>query len=231
MDGVRLREGGRNKPALLRDNERIARLNEELKLADLVGRIGVINRNAENMRLLTLAERLKRNSKSEPNFTGFIVGFVDLDKLKAINDFGGKGANHKIGNEAIVNLARGLVGAFRHWEDAVVRIGGDEFAFFIPVNHENVQSIMEGESGRIKHAHDLVNKGVHEIEITHVGNWPGKVDGVNPGTMSLGYGYVTREQFAHEYEQYLQDDDPTKGDFLERIVFGADTEMYAKKHD
>lgn len=50
------------------------------------------------------------------------VLFVDLDKLKDVNDTIG----HSVGDQLIVNMSKRLVSATRP-SDVVARIGGDEF--------------------------------------------------------------------------------------------------------
>ena len=52
--------------------------------------------------------------------------FVDVDGLKLINDTFG----HKAGDEALIHVARLLVGGVRR-SDCVARIGGDEFAILL----------------------------------------------------------------------------------------------------
>jgi diguanylate cyclase (GGDEF)-like protein len=55
------------------------------------------------------------------------LAVIDLDGLKAINDTEGHGA----GDDALVRLVGALRGAVRH-EDAVFRVGGDEFVVLLP---------------------------------------------------------------------------------------------------
>jgi diguanylate cyclase (GGDEF)-like protein len=56
----------------------------------------------------------------------FLVAFVDLDRLKQINDTLG----HSEGNHAIVDTANVLKDSFRQ-SDIIARLGGDEFAVFV----------------------------------------------------------------------------------------------------
>jgi len=69
--------------------------------------------------LRKLAEALDRSRTLK---RGVTVLFVDLDKLKHVNDTIG----HGVGDQLIVNIARRLVSATRP-SDVVARIGGDEF--------------------------------------------------------------------------------------------------------
>ncbi len=63
-----------------------------------------------------------------PAASALLVGMVDLDFFKTLNDTEG----HAVGDEALVAIARALTGAVG--ADGVVgRIGGDEFALVVPV--------------------------------------------------------------------------------------------------
>jgi diguanylate cyclase (GGDEF)-like protein len=85
-------------------------------LADIDPLTGLLNARAYNG---ALARRLAAR-------TPFSLVLVDLDRLKEINDTLG----HAAGNDALSRLATTLAGAVRR-EDAVARIGGDEFAVLV----------------------------------------------------------------------------------------------------
>ena len=57
---------------------------------------------------------------------GLVVGIVDLDRFKEVNDSFG----HAIGDELLISIARRLRAAV-HGGDMVARLSGDEFAFFL----------------------------------------------------------------------------------------------------
>jgi diguanylate cyclase (GGDEF)-like protein len=56
----------------------------------------------------------------------FLVGFIDLDGMKHINDTFG----HQEGNRALVDTAQILRASFRQ-SDVLARFGGDEFAVLV----------------------------------------------------------------------------------------------------
>lgn len=62
----------------------------------------------------------------------FMVAFIDMDRLKPINDTLG----HQAGDAAIVEVADVLRTCFRG-SDIVGRLGGDEFALILPVTAGN----------------------------------------------------------------------------------------------
>ena len=73
-------------------------------------------------RVLFLRKLSEALDRSRTLKRGVTVLFVDLDKLKDVNDTIG----HGVGDQLIVNMAKRLVSATRP-SDVVARIGGDEF--------------------------------------------------------------------------------------------------------
>ncbi|AEX84996.1 PAS domain S-box/diguanylate cyclase (GGDEF) domain-containing protein [Marinitoga piezophila KA3] len=86
------------------------------KLAHYDSLTGLYNRRAGMEILKELALLSKRENKP------LVIGFVDVDNLKTINDVYG----HSKGDEAIKNIANILKSSVRH-SDVVARYGGDEF--------------------------------------------------------------------------------------------------------
>ncbi|WP_329742629.1 EAL domain-containing protein [Dyella sp. A6] len=77
---------------------------------------GLPNRRALDMQLERALERAERNRQL------VVVGMLDLDDLKPINDRHG----HVVGDLLLIEVARRLRGALRP-DDYVARLGGDEF--------------------------------------------------------------------------------------------------------
>ncbi len=66
----------------------------------------------------------------------FAVAFIDMDRLKPINDTLG----HQAGDAAIVEIAEVLRVCFRG-SDILGRLGGDEFAALLPATDDNIEII------------------------------------------------------------------------------------------
>ena len=67
----------------------------------------------------------------------FVVAFIDMDRLKPINDTLG----HQAGDAAIAEIADVLRTCFRD-SDILGRLGGDEFALLMPATAENREEVI-----------------------------------------------------------------------------------------
>ncbi|MGE5561887.1 MAG: GGDEF domain-containing protein [Bacillota bacterium] len=103
---------------------KVAQLQERVEQLDMLAHedslVGLPNRRGFIRALERLIDRVKRYQEKAA------LLFVDLDGLKVINDSFG----HQAGDEALMQVARLLVGGVRK-SDVVARIGGDEFAILL----------------------------------------------------------------------------------------------------
>ena len=92
------------------------RLEAELRSAHLDELTGAYRRE---MGLLTLSHEIDRARRSDGRF---VVAFVDVDRLKAVNDREG----HAAGDRVLQSVVREIRARLRSF-DPIVRYGGDEF--------------------------------------------------------------------------------------------------------
>jgi diguanylate cyclase (GGDEF)-like protein len=113
---------------------KVAQLQERVEQLDLLAHedslVGLPNRRGFVRALERLIDRVKRYDEKAA------LLFVDLDGLKLINDSFG----HAAGDEALIQVARLLVGGVRK-SDVVARVGGDEFALLL--GHADLQTAEE----------------------------------------------------------------------------------------
>jgi two-component system cell cycle response regulator len=96
-------------------------------LTGLSNRKGFLNLATHHVQL---AQRIEK---------AFLVGFIDLDGLKQINDTCG----HQEGNRALVDTANVLRDSFRQ-SDVLARFGGDEFAVLVTeASKERVPTVIQ----------------------------------------------------------------------------------------
>lgn len=93
-----------------------ARLEAELRSAHLDALTGVYRRE---MGLAAISREIDRARRSDGRF---ILAFVDVDRLKAVNDSDGHAAGDRV-LQAVVRAIRTSLRSF----DPIVRYGGDEF--------------------------------------------------------------------------------------------------------
>jgi diguanylate cyclase (GGDEF)-like protein len=113
---------------------KVAQLQDQVRQLDLLAHedslVALPNRRGFLRALELLIDRVNRYDEKAA------LLFVDLDGLKLINDTFG----HQAGDEALVQVARMLVGGVRK-SDIVARIGGDEFAILL--GHADEDSALE----------------------------------------------------------------------------------------
>ncbi len=159
LDGVSLWRALRY--AMQRHQRQLALLSLSL-IDDLTG---ISNRKG----FLTLASQHARLAYR--SHKSFMIGFIDVDGLKDINDTFG----HREGNHALVETAMVLRDSFRQ-SDILARYGGDEFAVLISDATEASAPLV---IGRI---HDKVSARNNE--------------GGRPYQLSLSVGIVASDQKA-----------------------------------
>lgn len=128
----------------------LSNLNEELsQLYVLDSLTGLYNRMAYNRYAVPMFQRCMENQES------LLVMFLDVDRLKYINDTFG----HDAGNVAIKTIA--MAAASQVPEDGIViRYGGDEFVVLAPnVNTEQAEDIVKCIHAHIAKVSDALKLG------------------------------------------------------------------------
>ena len=150
----------------------ILQKKEILDLEDFANKdemTGVLNRRAG---LLHLQNELKNHRKAN---TRLIVGYVDINHLKQVNDTMG----HAVGDQLICHVANHL----RQHIDTVhrmIRMGGDEFLIvYKDVILEDVKELM---TSLLAHVNDEKPEALQYFEIS----------------FSFGFSEYDREQLSHE---------------------------------
>jgi diguanylate cyclase (GGDEF)-like protein len=120
---------GRHAAHCIENIRRIATLRDRAKRDSLTG---LQNRSA-------FCDQLLRDLRLVPREQSRVLLLADIDDFKSVNDRFG----HVVGDDALTAVAHALRNAFRQ-DDAVFRIGGDEFAMIVDdVEHRNGLSLDE----------------------------------------------------------------------------------------
>lgn len=101
---------------------------------------------------IKLAERLN---------TGMLIYFIDIDKLKSINDSFG----HLEGSAAIMKTANILLETFRE-SDIIARLGGDEFVVLLLEKSGITSDVLDSRLQDNLDAYNAMNAGRYKISIT-----------------------------------------------------------------
>ena len=132
-DGVR-----RGNVALVADISEARRISDRLRKMALTDPLTGLANHAGFEPQLRIALRGVSSDPNQPSPTRVALAFIDLDRLKFINDLFG----HRVGDEAIRRVAKHLRAALP--EGAVAsRRSGDEFLLFVPFagSHEAVSTL------------------------------------------------------------------------------------------
>jgi diguanylate cyclase (GGDEF)-like protein len=84
----------------------------------------------------------------------FLMAYIDLDRLKHINDTFG----HQEGNRALAEVAEIIRDSFRH-SDILARIGGDEFAaLMLEAGEESAQTVLQRVNQKLDSCNSMVGR-------------------------------------------------------------------------
>ncbi len=129
---------------LLRDITERKKMEEKLEALSLLDELtGIYNRRG----FFTLAEQQFKLSKRTGK--GFVLFFIDLDRMKWIND----NLGHSEGDRALIDATQIFRSVFRT-TDIIARVGGDEFAI---IAIEAVRDSVDIISGRIQNCIEIRN--------------------------------------------------------------------------
>ncbi len=129
---------------------------------------GALNRRAGIIVLEKQIQLCKRNE------WGLIIGYIDMDGLKLVNDTYG----HQEGDEYILLITNALKGIIRE-SDGLCRLGGDEFLLVLPeCDMEKGEQVLS-----------RIEKSLYEINVKNE----------KPYKLSLSYGLI-----AYDFEEQPQ---------------------------
>ena len=142
--------------AYLRDITERKRLEQQLQTMSLTDELtGLYNRRG----FITLAEQqLKIAERAKKDM---LLYFVDLDKMKQINDILG----HQEGDKALIEVAAILKEAFRE-SDIIGRMGGDEFAILVIDTTDDVRDILLNRVNNVLEKYNGLDKRSYQLSLS-----------------------------------------------------------------
>lgn len=222
-----------SKEIVLRKRRKSKQL-ESMKMADLVGDLGVYNRRALDERLLRVAERISLKKEEEVGVsksTGWLIVMMDLDELKRINEASlDQEAGHAVGDAALYVSARTIMNNVRPWE-IVARVGGDEFVTIMPSDsRDSARLIEEGLTTRLK----VEMEQERQLLSRQYGDaWPRDEGDVKPGQISTGWSFMSEGELGELYKKYLvmpkELSNGRQHDFVSLVLKEADRNMMMEK--
>ncbi len=171
--------------------------NEALEALSLTDPLtGLSNRRHFDLVSQNEALRAKRDK------CGFVVGMLDVDYFKKLNDFYG----HDYGDICLKKIAKELKSIFKRPGDHVFRIGGEEFCFLIRSDSEQVAL---GFAEKVRH-------NIEQLNITHLKGVVGKV-------VTVSIGLV--------YKEFASEDSSIEESSVQNLLKKADTALYQAKEN
>lgn len=134
--------------SLARQAQRIAQLNSELSIA--YARMKLLAETDDLTGLANRAAFLAAAEQTHAQHAGRIL-IVDLDHFKVINDTYG----HAVGDRVLRDIAQTLL-RFARNDDVVGRMGGEEFAIFLPGADDDTAAARA----------DAIRAGIEEVMIS-----------------------------------------------------------------
>ena len=205
------------------------------RLDGLCGEFGVFDQ--AGIESIARIEGLRMKNNRPEAAKGFAVALVDIDGLGVINDTLG----HEMGNELIAGIGREISETVRE-TDFIGRSKGDEFVPLLPIDdEETARAIMEiqARNRRGETEPGIINKLLSQVEgfrtllkARHGSRYPKddreREKGKFPGDISVGWSFLTREQYLQKYEEYERVRRSGKS-LVEILTRDADIAMYEMK--
>lgn len=224
-----------NQEALFAFLEATERELSRKRLDGLCSQFGILD--MAGFESVAKAEALKIIGNRKTAAAGFVVLVADLDGLNRVNDDLG----HPAGNEFIIGAAQAVKSSIRA-TDIIGRFGGDEFVILLPIDDlETAANLMEADRinkeggkipGIIRQIKGNASELKTEMQSRHGQRFPGddptREKGKYPGQISLGWHFLSAQQFAKRYLDCESSTGAGKS-FTEYLIAEADRKMYESR--